>query len=130
MENPTPPIFAIEGNDVAIYESVQDLQSHLEPDFIAENVAYDAQGRLLRLEADRERVSVFLAEHEPTHAAELEAALREFLKWMKEPMADDPACDLPCLVQACRKFAHSVSFPSAKEVLLRLCHHLIRKFRK
>lgn len=128
MEKPTPPIFVIEDRDVGVYESVQEVQLHLEPVFIAENVAYDAQGRLLRLETDGRRVTVSLAEHEPTHASELEGAIREFLKWMKEPMADDPTCDLPCLVEACRKFIYKPL--SAKEALMGAWKKLIHLFRR
>lgn len=129
MNQATPPIFVIDGQDVIVFESVKEAKLSLEPIDVTNSVyvAYDAQGRLLRLETDDRRVNMFLAQDEPTHADELEAALREFLQAMNEPIANDTTCGLPSLVEACRKFTHN---PTLEEMFLRVWHNVIRKFRK
>ena len=105
MGGPVPPIFVIDDDDVIVYESVE---VDLEPlDVQPGLVAYDAEGRLLRFETNRGQVIVSVAEEKPSHAAELEFALRNFLKASGGPLADDPACDLKCLVSASRKFITS-----------------------
>jgi hypothetical protein len=90
-------------------------------------VAYDAEGRLLRLEINRGEVTVSVAEEKPTHAIELEFALRKFLKATDEPLADDPACDLNYLVSACRKF---ITSPRLSDLLKAALHKIGNMFRK
>jgi len=109
MEKPKPPIFIVDGFDIAVFPSVEDAEHHFEPRYFdpGDQAAYDAEGRLIRLEGTGNDVLARLAEDEPTHAAELAGALRAYLKEMKEPAADDPTCDLPCLVDACRRFISS-----------------------
>lgn len=125
MSGAVAPIFVIEGDDVIVYESVE---VDLEPfDVQPGLVAYDAEGRLLRLEINRGQVIVSVAEEKPTHATDLEFALRNFLKATGEPLADDAACDLKCLVNASRKFITSSSLSD----LLKNASHKIRDvFRK
>jgi hypothetical protein len=84
-------------------------------------VGYDAEGRLLRLETNGWRVAASLAEDEPTHALELEAALRKFLRATGESVADDPASDLNCLVNACRKF---IASPRLSDLLKGIWHNI------
>jgi len=103
------PLFLVDDADVFVYASVEDAERDIEPLDVQPGglVAYGAEGRFVRLGTEGKTVLLQLAEDEPTHAAELEAALREHLRWRKEPAADDPACDLPCLVNACRRFISS-----------------------
>lgn len=99
-------IFLIDGLDVSAYASLEDVVFDAEPvdakdhDFLI----CDADGRLVQLSTDRGYVTASLAEAEPTHAAELETALRKFLGAMNEPLAADATCDLVCLVLTCHKF--------------------------
>lgn len=113
MAKPIPPIFLVEDLDVGIFISLEDAELQLEPFVVQQgrDVAYDAQGRPLRLETDGSRVRISLVHDEPTHAGDLTAILRQYLKEKNEPLADDPTCDLSSLVEACRKFAspsHSI----------------------
>ena len=126
MSSAVPPVFVIEGEDVIVYGSVE---VDLEPLDVKAGglVAYDAEGRLLRLETDRGRVIVSVAEENPTHALELEFALRRFLKATDDPLADDPACDLNCLVNACRKF---ITSPLLSDLLKEALHKIGNRFRK
>jgi hypothetical protein len=107
MNNATAPILLVDGLDVSLYGSLEELEIGLEPldvkdyDFLV----CDAEGRLVQLEARSGRVMAWVAEEKPTHAAELEGALREFLKEMGSP--EDTACDLPCLIEASRKIIES-----------------------
>ena len=50
-----------------------------------EYVSYDADGRLVLLQAQGEQVTVKLAEEIPTHVEELEIALRRFLLAVEPP---------------------------------------------
>ena len=126
MSSAVPPIFVIEGEDVIVYASVE---VDLEPIDVKAGglVAYDAEGRLLRLEANRWEVTVSVAEEKPTHAVELEFTLRKFLKATDDPLADDPACDLKCLVNACRKF---ITSPDLSDLLKKALHKIGNIFRK
>lgn len=126
MSSAVPPIFVIEGDDVIVYESVEvDLEAiDVEAGGL---VAYDAEGRLLRLETNRGQVMVSVAEEKPTHATELEFALRNFLKATGEPLAGDPACDLKCLVNASRKF---ITSSSLSDLLKNASHKIRNMFRK
>ncbi|CAN5761070.1 hypothetical protein BH20ACI3_BH20ACI3_25130 [soil metagenome] len=126
MSSAVPPIFVIDDDDVIVYESVE---VDLEPLDVKAGglVAYDAEGRLLRLETNRGEVTVSVAEEKPTHAAELEFSLRKFLKASDEPLADDPACDLKCLVNVCRKF---ITSPDLSDLLKKASHKIGNMFRK
>jgi hypothetical protein len=107
--NPTPPVFVIDGLDVGVFKSIEDAVLQLEPVDVnrGEYSAYDGEGRSLRLAVDGSKVTAHLAEAKASHADELSVALREFLKAMGEKTADDPGCDLPCLVEASRTFMYS-----------------------
>ena len=106
MTDVAPPIFIIGDTDVIMFASVRQAERDLEPIDVRSGgfVAYDSLGRLLRLEASRWRVTITLAESEPSHVSELENALRAYLKALNDPVGEDAKCELPFLVDACRKF--------------------------
>jgi hypothetical protein len=108
MGEPQAPIFAVDGLDVAVYATLDDALLHLEPIDVANkvNLVYDAKGRLLHLLTDGKKNVAQLAEQEPLHAGELAAALRAFLAAVGETVPDDLLCDLPCLVEASKKFTY------------------------
>jgi hypothetical protein len=101
------PIFIVEDEDILTFASVRDAQLDLEPIDVklGDFVAYDSEGRLLRVQTNGRSVTISSAENEPTHPAQLETALRRFLKALNAPQAEDPMCDLSCLVNACRNLA-------------------------
>jgi hypothetical protein len=107
---PKPPIFAVDGLDVAVYATTQDAFLHLEPSDVEDGSEriYDAEGRLVLIETDGTKITGGSCADEPSHADELTLALRGFLAMMNEPQADDPTCDLPCLVELSLKYVYTV----------------------
>jgi hypothetical protein len=91
MVKMTPPIVVIEGQDASVHDSVADAERQLEAVDVRSGgfTAYDADGRLLRLEtawatrpaffgllgANTEVVRIKAAEAEPRHQDDLRAAL-------------------------------------------------------
>jgi len=106
-DQPIPPIFVDDHGDVSAFRSVSYAESWMEPIDIqnCEYTAYDASGRILALSADRRRVHISLAEKEPTHSEPLAKALRHFLRRVKDPVGDDPSCDLARLVAHFDRYA-------------------------
>jgi hypothetical protein len=114
MPLPTPPIFVIEGRDVTIFESLEDAQLQVEPIDVLEGVyvAYDAEGRILRMVVEGDQVKVRLGEDEPTHAEELSRILKDYLKELGELTNEESTHELSRLVEACRKFTHVLRGPT------------------
>jgi len=108
-QNPTAPIFIIDGLDVGVFASLDEALLQLESIDVktGEYSSYDAEGRRIQLTVDGDKVIGHLAAPTSTHAHELSAALREFLKAMGESNAEDADCDLQCLVELSRKFIYS-----------------------
>jgi hypothetical protein len=92
-----PPILVFGGGDLDIFESVDDAVRYIEwPSIVEErSVAYDSEGRLLKLEAPGERATELLGvrtyrvnkpiaitstEVDPSHQHELSDLLRDFLE--------------------------------------------------
>jgi hypothetical protein len=98
-----PPIFVVDrdGSDMRAYLSEEDVTRSLEAIDVrrGEYLAYDVDGRLVRLGADRSRVTIELAEQAPGHAADLERALRNYLTAVGDSAGEDRSYDLPALVQ-------------------------------
>jgi len=107
-QNPRPPIFIIDGEDVGIFSSLDDALLQLEAIDVlhGEYTAYDADGNLLELSVDGERIVAKLPQSEPCRAEQLSTALRQFLDHMGVTRATDPACDLSCLVEESKKFLY------------------------
>ncbi len=55
----TPPFFAIEGHDVAVFDSLDDMASAIEAYDVDDNQFFDARGRPLAATVDGYRVSGF-----------------------------------------------------------------------
>lgn len=88
-----PPIIVVDDGDLIVFKSAHDAERGLEsPDVMnGSYVAYDCEGRLLRLEVpdpgnwsglliDVKPVKVTAAEAKPTHAGELAAAVKAYLR--------------------------------------------------
>ncbi len=81
------PIFIYEPDDLIIFETIADAQSYLEAPDIVGGIykAFDAEGRLLRLNTTnekkmyRKKIIIDAAEASPTHICELEEILKSFL---------------------------------------------------
>jgi len=102
-------VFIIEGEDVGIYSVVEDAQAAMEPPDVEAKryAAYDAQGRLLRIETDGHRTLISLAEDFLSTPDILEEKLSRYLSYRGEALAADPNCDLTCLVNAARSYAEA-----------------------
>lgn len=76
------PVIIADGLDVTLYASLHDVEQHLETIGVRRGgyVGYDAAGRLLDIRADDDKVIIVAAEAHPSHAAELEQALRDSLQ--------------------------------------------------
>jgi hypothetical protein len=103
-DEPIAPIFLVEGDDVIILDSLVDAQNFVEPQDVDVGIAHDARGRRLQVTTDGTSTFISLAESEPSRPAELEAVLRRYLKWLGDPAASMPGCDLSCLVEASRRY--------------------------
>lgn len=99
---PIPPVFLIEGLDVAIFASLEDAQLWLEPPDVPSQKGYDAVGRRLRIETDGHATRITLVEDEPSDSEQFGKELRAYLGHVGELSASDPACDLPCLIKLAR----------------------------
>ncbi len=126
MNTITLPIFVVEGNDVMIFPSIEDIQIQLEPIHIKDNIhiSYDAEGRLLKLVTDGRDINILPAEEDPSHAAELEGLLRNYLIAINEPMAKEITCDLSCLVNLSKKYVSKVY--SLREMIINLWNKLTK----
>jgi hypothetical protein len=106
MADAIAPIFVVDDLDVFVYGSLSEAEADIEPLDVQPGGfrTYDSEGKLIKLEVKGSRVVASLAGDQPAHTGELEIALRSFLKAKNEPVAKNPACDLKCLVDACRRF--------------------------
>jgi len=106
------PIFVCENGDVAIFASVADAQMSLEQTDVENNiyVAYDSEGRLLRLFPTSPRITIKRAEEEPTHAEELHSILFEFLLHVGEPASDLKQASLQEIVNRALKYKIDLTF--------------------
>jgi hypothetical protein len=92
----TPPIFISDSGDLDVFRSVEDAERYVEAPQVLEGrcVAYDSDGRLLRLTAPKSKMSAFFsirdynvdrpitieeAEADPSHQVELTDLLRAHL---------------------------------------------------
>lgn len=70
-----PPLFVWEPNELLAFETVEALEGFIEPPDVDSGRAFDAEGRLLSVQAERGRTVVREAESQPSHQDELRAAL-------------------------------------------------------
>jgi hypothetical protein len=90
---PKPPLFVIDGYDIAVFDSIEKVVGHLEPIDVANNEQdiFDSDGRRIELAVVKtngfffgeSEVVVFKAiEAEPVHAGELAKRLVAFLGYL------------------------------------------------
>jgi hypothetical protein len=107
MQSIKKPVIVAEGLDILFYDDIEDAEKHLEPIDVDNGiyVAYDADGRLLKIQNDDNKISISIFEQNPTHRKSLEDLLRKFLDFCHDPAARDNLCTLSGLIEASRKFA-------------------------
>jgi len=96
-----PPIFLIEGRDLAVFESVGDAERHLEAPYL-DNSSFDAldsRGRRLSVDAVGAKVVFSLDDTVPPDPDKLERAIRDYLSAIGDERATEAGCDLPCLIR-------------------------------
>lgn len=110
----TIPIIVDEHGDMSFFESVEHAERKLEAIDVRneEYVAYDSEGRLLRVTIERGEAPIFFgldkttvdyvviesAEDEPSHAPQLRAALVDFLERIGVSLDDPESLSLQELV--------------------------------
>lgn len=79
----SPPIIVDEQGTATIFEFVEDAERYLEPIDVrnGEYVAYDSEGRLLRLLPTSPHITVESAESEPSHTNEVKDLLIRLLRY-------------------------------------------------
>lgn len=103
MPGPTYPIFLFDGLDLLIISSFEKLQGDVESvDAQSEDYeVFDSTGRRVRLETVGSRID---AQTDPAESVQdFAGKLRSFLRAVGDRSADNPECDLWCLMDACRK---------------------------
>jgi hypothetical protein len=77
----SPPIIVDEQGTAIVFESIEDAELYLEPIDVrnGEYVAYDSEGRLLRLLPTSPRITVESSESEPSHTNEVRDLLIRLL---------------------------------------------------
>jgi hypothetical protein len=101
-----PPIVVTEGGDTDVFESIRDAELYLEPIDVGDGklVAYDSEGRLLRLIPSEPRITIECEEWEPQHAHEVHETLMEFLRSVGLPEEQLTGKSLHELVSASLKY--------------------------
>ena len=84
----TPPIIVDEQGTATVFESVEDAERYLEPIDVrnGEYVAYDSEGRLLRLLPTSPRITIENADLEPHHSKEVRELLVRLLSYTGVPV--------------------------------------------
>lgn len=102
MSDPKYPIFMFDGIDLMVSASHQRLQGDIEPVDVRSGIAdvFDSDGRRVTLEETGSRIYANVDPEEPAASEEFSEKLRDYLRAVNDPVADNPACNLPCLVEA------------------------------
>jgi hypothetical protein len=103
---PVPPLIIGQPGDVGFFASEDAVTRHLDPDIADEPyAAFDAEGRRLELvrtrvkkrqllwNRDVDALAVTVAEQIPTHQAQLDRLLREFLNSIGDPPLVEASLD-------------------------------------
>jgi hypothetical protein len=125
-----PPIIVDEHGGVEIYKTIEEAAMDLEAVDVENNeyVAYDSEGRLLRLiPTSVHAVTIESAEQEPSHTDELHAVLFKFLmdngeraSWLKEASLQE-------LVTKALEYKIDITFHSPFESIGRFFRRLFGK---
>ena len=96
-----------DGLDLIVVSSLEKLQTELELIDAQSGIfeTYDSEGRRVHLTTTRWNIAAEIGPMETIANREFETKLRAFLKAVGDPAADDPDCQLRCLMEACQKHA-------------------------
>lgn len=85
----TPPIIVDESGDIDVFETIEGAEMYLEAVDVKNQrfVAYDSEGRLLRLLPTMPKVTIEAAEGAPTHSEDARQVLIKFLTDVGTPKA-------------------------------------------
>lgn len=113
------PLIVAEGLDLTFYDRIEDAENHLEAIDVDNGIytGYDADGRLLKIESNVNKISISALEDNLMHTESLVELLRKFLDFFQDPAASDKLCTLPCLIEASRKFATLPEPKTLREIL-------------
>lgn len=75
----TPPIVVTEPGDAVVFKSVEAAEGYVEHYDVDDLVAYDSEGRLLRLLPTTPRITIEAAEWIPNHVEQAREVLLRFL---------------------------------------------------
>lgn len=102
------PIIIAEGFDVTLYTSISDAELDLEAVDVKEGIfrGYDAEGRLLDISTNRNKVVICPAEEDPHHAKELQIFLTNFLKTCRPDIVLPQNRNLDSLIEACKEYTY------------------------
>lgn len=91
-----------DGQDLMISTSYKRLQSNIEPIDVRAGIpdVFDSDGRRVTLETKWSRIYATVDSQQPAASEEFSGKLRDYLRAVRDSAADDPRCDLPCLMQA------------------------------
>ena len=100
------PIIVDEHGAATIFESVKDAERYLEAVDVENNeyIAYDSEGRLLRLIPTTPRITIRGAEQSPTHSPELRTLLTNLLGYTGVPASSLREATLQELVEKALEF--------------------------
>jgi hypothetical protein len=108
MSDPKFPIFIFDGLDLMISTSYKRLQGDIEPIDIrlGDHEVFDSDGRRVKLETHGwSGTDAKVDLKEPAANEEFSQRLRDYLRAVNHPVADNPECDLPCLIEAAKRRA-------------------------
>ncbi len=102
------------GEDIGIFGSIEDAAAHLEAVDVRneEYVGFDSDGKLLKIEADNNRVFIYPSEDVATHIKDLKERLITYLEAVGEELDENVKLSLPCLVEISSKYKYACQKPS------------------
>lgn len=125
----TPPLIVIEGHDIGIYADVAFTLGDLEAIDVQKETyrVFDAEGRLVKLVAEKNRVVLSTTEEEPQYRLELEAALRGFLIVIGMPKMLADGMSLPQLLEESARYATVDPNFTLSKGICNICKNIMKK---
>lgn len=101
------PIFIVEGHDVAVFQTLEKAEGHIESIDVKNNIydGYDSSGQRLKFDVHKNNIVIGLDEEIPCDAKVLEKILRDYLKSIDASYCDDKIHNLNDVIDECVKHA-------------------------
>ncbi len=119
------PIIIEEPGTLLLYNSLENAEQHLEAYDVSDGLykGWDAEGRLLNISVDNNKVVITTNNTDPTHIVELESILREHLRDIGIDTHEISSGDLTTLVNEAKFFLYN---PKSKwEIVKEFFHDLV-----